>query len=97
MTTPRAPLDVAHQDYVPGSGEPVRMGDEVSVIYQARKLSPEGIAGDTLVNVEDSNMETFVLSMDKAKIFFRLFHVVLLSFTINHLNHLKRFILALLE
>ena len=94
MTTPRAPLDVAHQDYVPGSGEPVRMGDEVSVIYQARKLSPEGIAGDTLVNVEDSNMETFVLSMDKSKVFFRLFYHLVPSFTIYSL---KRFILALLE
>ena len=94
MTAPRAPLDVAHQDYVPGTGEPVRMGDEVSVIYQARKLSPEGIAGDTLVNVEDSNMETFVLSMDKNKNFFRLSSYLVTSFP---MNPLQRFTLALLE
>ena len=72
MSTTNAPIDVTKQDYLPGQGDPVRMGDQVGVIYQARRLV-EGVATDTLVNVEESNMETFVLSMDKTKIFFRMF------------------------
>ena len=76
MSTPNPIIDVIKRDYVPGTGDPVRIGDEVGVIFQAWKLTEDGRQTDVLINVEESNMVDIVLSLDKNQVFLRMLFIL---------------------
>lgn len=86
MATNAPPITILTRDYVPGEGDPARIGDEVGVILQAWRLTSEGVQTDTLANIEESNMLKFSLSVDKNKVFLRLFFefIVFINFLLYY-------------